>query len=131
VREDRLLESPQVRTGLERQLLRQHTVRLAEGLEGVGLAATAVQREHQLAPQPLPERVLLERRSQRGDDLAMVSQRERCLELLLERIDPKRLKPPRLRAEPGCVGEPLQRRAAPQLQRQRNGLGRGTSVAGA
>ena len=80
--------------------LREHAPRLVEGLEGVGLAAAAVEREHQLPPQPLPERVLLERRTKRGDDLAMVSERERRLELLFERVDSKRLEPPRLRAEP-------------------------------
>ena len=61
LREDRILESPQVGTGLERKFLREHAPRLAERLERVGLAAAAVQREHQLPPQPLPERVLLDR----------------------------------------------------------------------
>ena len=116
MREDRLLEPPQLRAGLERQLLREHTPRLVEGLEGVGLAAAAVEREHQLSPEPLAEGVLVERRANRGDDLAMLSQRERRLELLFERVDSKRLEPPRLRAEPGSVGEPVQRRAAPELQ---------------
>ena len=127
VREDRVLEPPQLGAGLERQLLREHPPRLVEGLEGVGLAAAAVQREHQLPPQPLPERVLLERRTKGGDDLAMLSQRERRLELLFERIDAKGLEPPRLRPEPRSVREPVQRRAAPELQRERDRLGRGTA----
>ena len=129
VREDRLLESPQVGAGLERQLRREHPPRLMERLERVGLAAAAVQREHQLPPQPLPERVLLERLTNRGDDVVVIAQRERGLELLFESVDSKRLESPRLRAEPGGVGEPMQRRAAPELQRGRGGLGRGAGVA--
>ena len=115
VREDGLLEPPQVGAWLERHLLREHPPGLAVGLERVGLAAAAVEREHQLPPKPLPERVLLERRTKRGDDLAVFSERERRLELLFERVDSKRLEPPRLRAEPRSVGEPVQRRAAPEL----------------
>lgn len=49
VREDRFLESPQVGTGLERQLLRQHAPRLAEDLEGVGLAAMTIDAKAQAA----------------------------------------------------------------------------------
>ena len=129
VREDRLLQPAQLGARLERHLLGEHAPGLAVSLERVGLAAAAIEREHQLPPQPLPERVLLERRSKRGDDLAMVSERERRLELLFERVDSKRLEPPRLGAEPGGVREPVQRRAAPELQREGNGLGRGSGIA--
>jgi hypothetical protein len=131
VREDRLLEPPEVGAGLERQLVREHAPRLVERLEGVGLAAAAVQREHQLPPEPLAERVLLERRANRGDDLAMLSDCERGLELLFESVDAKRLEPPRLRAEPWSFREPVQRRAAPERQRDRDRLGRGSGIAGA
>ncbi len=129
VREDRLLQPAQLGAWLERHLLGEHAPGLAVSLERVGLAAAAIEREHQLPPQPLPERVLLERRSKRGDDLAMVSERERRLELLFERVDSKRLEPPRLGAEPGRVREPVQRRAAPELQRERDRLGRGDGIA--
>ena len=84
-------------------MLGEHAPGLAEGLECVGLAPAAVEREHQLPPQSLPERVLLERRAQRGHDLAMLSKRERGLGLLFEGVDSKRLEPPRLGAEPGRV----------------------------
>ena len=50
----------------------------------------------------------------------MLAERQRSLELLLERVDAQRLEPPRLVAEPRRIGEPLQRRAAPQRQRRRD-----------
>ncbi len=129
VREDGLFKSPQVRTRFEGQLLREHASRLAEGLEGVGLAAAPVEREHQLPPQPLTERVLVDRHPKCGYDLAMLAERERRLELLFQRINPKRLEPPRLGAEPVRVDEPVQRRTAPGIQREPNGLGRCTGIA--
>jgi hypothetical protein len=115
VREDRLLEPAQLGAGLERHLLGEHAPGFAVSLERVGLATAAIEREHQLPPQPLPERVLLKRRSERGDDLAMVSERERRLELLFERVGSKRLEPTRLGAEPGRVGEPVQCGTAPEV----------------
>ena len=79
--EDRLLQPPQGRPRLERKPVRQHTARLLERLERVGLAAAAIEREHQLAPQPLAEGFLLQRGAQRRHQLALLAERERRLEL--------------------------------------------------
>ena len=51
----------------------------------------------------------------------MLAERERRLELLLERVDAQRLEPPRLAAEPRRVSEPLQRagRATARAPRRR------------
>ena len=65
VREDRLLEPPKLGPRLEPQLVGEHAPRLLERLERVGLAAAAVERQHQLPPQPLPEGVVRERRPKR------------------------------------------------------------------
>ena len=65
VREDRLLQPPKLRPRLEPQLVGEHAPRLLERLERVRLAAAAVERQHQLPPQPLPERVVRERRAER------------------------------------------------------------------
>ena len=100
MREDRLLEAPQLGPGLEPQLVAEHAPRLLERLERVRLAAAAIERQHQLPPQPLPEGVVRERRAQRRRELPMLSERERNLELLLERVDAQRLEPARLGAEP-------------------------------
>ena len=96
VREDRLLEPPELGPRLEPQLVGEHAPRLLEGLERVRLAPAAVERQHQLPPQPLAERVVRQRRAKRGRELAMLAERERDLELLLERIDVQRLEPARL-----------------------------------
>ena len=107
VREDRFLKAPQLEPRLEPQLVGEHAPRLLERLERIRLAAAAIERQHQLAPQPLPERVLSERRLKRRDELPMLSERERNLELLFERVDVQRL-------QPAClVAEPRRTRSAP------------------
>jgi hypothetical protein len=50
LREDRLLQSPQLRARLQPQLVCKHPPRLVEGLQRIRLAAAAVQRQHQLPP---------------------------------------------------------------------------------
>ena len=77
VREDRLLQPPQLWPRLEPQLVGEHAPRLLERLERVGLAAAAVERQHQLPPQPLAERVVFERRPDRRRQLPMLPERER------------------------------------------------------
>ena len=61
MREDRLLESPKLGPRLEPHLVGEHVPRLLEGLQRIRLAAAAVERQHQLPPQPLPERVVRQR----------------------------------------------------------------------
>ena len=129
LREDRLLEPPELRPRLEPELVREHAPRLLEDLERVRLAPAAVERQHQLPPQPLAERVVGERRAKGGHELAMLAERERDLELLLERIDVERLEAARLGVEPRRPGQPLQRRPAPQRRCRRHGVGRGGDVA--
>ena len=129
VREDRLLEPPKLRPWLEPELVGEHAPRLLERLERVRLAAAAVERQHQLPPQPLPERVIRERRTERRRELAMLAEREPDLEVLLERVDVQRLEPACLGAEPRRAGQTLQRRSAPEGQRRGDGVRRGRGVA--
>jgi hypothetical protein len=91
VREDRLLEAPQPRTGLERQLLREDSPSLLKHLQRVRLPTASVERQHQLPPQTLPERALLERSAYGGHEVGVLAERESCLEPLLQRIKPKRV----------------------------------------
>jgi hypothetical protein len=129
VGEDRLLEPPQLGPRLEPELVGEYAPRLLERLECVGLAAAAIERQHELPPQPLPEGVVCERRPERRRELAMLPERKRDLELLLERIDAQSLEPAGLGAEPGCAGQTLQRRAAPEGQRRLDGVRRRSDVA--
>ena len=128
MREDRLLEPPKLRPRLEPQLVGEHAPRLLEGLERIRLAAAAIERQHQLPPQPLPERIVRQRRPKRGDELPMLAERERRLELLLERVDAQRLEPPRLGAEPTVPVSPCSAVRA-RGQRRRDRVRRGMDVA--
>ena len=56
--EDRLVEVVQLGARLDPELLDEDLAGVAVGLQRVGLAAAAVQREHQLRVQPLAPRVL-------------------------------------------------------------------------
>ena len=55
--EDLALELVQVRAGLEPDLVHQPGTSRAVGLERLGLASVAVQREHELAARTLAQRV--------------------------------------------------------------------------
>ena len=129
VREDRLLEPPKLGPWLEPQLVGEHAARLLERVERIRLAAAAVERQHQLPPQPLPERVVRERRTKRRRELPMLAEREPDLEVLLERVDAQRLEPARLGAEPRRAGQTLQRRSAPEGKRRRDRVRRCRGVA--
>ena len=62
--------------------------------------------------------MLVQSGPQRGHDLAILTERERHLEPLLEGIDAQRLQPPRLGAKPLRLGQTLQGWTAPERQRQ-------------
>jgi hypothetical protein len=117
VHEDRLLKAAQLRPGLEREPLAQQAPRFLERLERVDLSTAPVEGEHQLAPEPLAERVLLERRAQRRHELAVLPERERGVEPFLDGIQAERLEPPCLGCQRGDVGEALQGGAAPEGER--------------
>ena len=57
VAEDRLFKRPQLRAGLDPDLFDQPPAPLAVALECIGLAPVAVERQHQLTPQLLVERL--------------------------------------------------------------------------
>ena len=57
--------------GLDAELLDERAPRLLVGLERLRLAAGAVEAEHQLAPQPLPQRVLVDQRLELADELGV------------------------------------------------------------
>ena len=58
VGEDRLVEVMELGARLDPELLDEDLAGVAVGLQRVGLAAAAIQREHQLRVQPLAPRVL-------------------------------------------------------------------------
>ena len=128
VREDRLLQPPELRPRLEPQLVAEHATGLLERLQRIGLATAAVERQHQLPPEPLPEGVVRERRTERRRELSMLAEREPDLEVLLERVDVQRLEPACLGGEPRRCRQALQRRPAPERQRRGDRVRRGSGV---
>ena len=61
--------------------------------ECVGLAAAAVEREHQLAAQPFAQRVRADERLEFVGDLGMLSARDVCLDSLAEAVEPQVVEP--------------------------------------
>ena len=124
--EDRPLEPAQVLAGLEPELLvEQPAAGLVDG-ERVRLAPAAVQGEHQLAAQPLAERMSADEPLQLRDELGLPAELEVGVDALLERGEPLLLEARALGAREGCV-ELGERWAAPERERlpeHISGLGR-------
>ena len=81
----------QLRPGLEADLLDQPGPRGAVGLQRLRLAAVAVEREHELAAQPLAQRMLAHERLQLADHARVVAERELRLDAQLDRRQPQLL----------------------------------------
>src|SRR5690349_8846966 len=69
---------------------------LLVALQGVGLAPTAVQREHQLGLQALPKRMLMDERVKLADQSSVLAQRKVRVDPILERSQLGLLEPPNL-----------------------------------
>jgi hypothetical protein len=92
--------SLQVLEGLARlqpELLGQHISRLPVALQRVGLAARAVEREHQLCPQPFPQRMLGDECLELADDHVVTSEGKVGVEPLLHDREPQLLESADLR----------------------------------
>ena len=110
-REDRLLELAQLAAGLDPELLDERPPRLLVGLERLGLAARAVEREHQLAAQALAQRVLVDQRLELADERRRGAPSARSrVDPLLERSEAQLLEPGDL--APGRRARRRSRRAA-------------------
>ena len=115
--EDRVLELLEAGARLEPQLVRQHAPRAAVGLERLSLARRAVQRQHQLAPQPLAQRVLGHQRLELTDEPRMAPRGQLGVHARLEGLEPQLLDAGDLGLRERLIGEVAERRAAPQIQR--------------
>ena len=115
--QDRLLEPPQLLARLEAKLIRELAAGRAVGLEGLRLPAGAIEREHQLGAQALPQRVLRHERLQLADELGMPPGGEIGFDALLERRQPELLEPRDLGLGERLVGQVGERGAAPERER--------------
>ena len=114
LREHRALEILERSARLDPQLLDKGHARVAVDVQRFGLAPRAVEREHQLATQPLAERMARAQRLELCHELRRLAAAQVGLQPVLERLEPQLLEPGRLRLGKRLVREVGQRRAAPQ-----------------
>src|SRR5207244_104819 len=76
VAEDRALELLELRARLDPELVHEQPATLAVARERVGLAPAAVEREHQLPPQPLAQRLVLDEPFELGDEAIVATELE-------------------------------------------------------
>ena len=115
--ENRLVEVMELGAWFDPELVDEHLAGVAVGLERVGLAATAIQREHQLAMQPLAPGVLAGELLELADELGMPPGGEVGLDSQLHGLEVLLLQARDLARRERRGGELGQRRPAPQLQR--------------
>ena len=118
-----LLQLTQLLAGFQTQLLDQHLAAPAEDLERVGLAPRAIEGEHQLATQPLAQRVLGNRGGELADQLAVPAEAQLDVEALLQGGHLVLGDPVGGRAHYVAV-DALQRRPTPERQRRPVPIGR-------
>src|SRR5262249_8372051 len=111
------LELLQHRSGVDPELLGEQPTPALEHLQRVGLPAAAIQRKHQLATQPLAERVLGDERLQLRDQLVMSAERQVGLDPIADRRQPELLQPRDLTLGERLTPEIGQRLAVPERER--------------
>ena len=97
--EDRRLQLGQLGRRIEAELLGEHGARARVHAQRVGLAAAAVQGDHQAAGEPLAQRVLVGRALQLADGLAVTAEGEEGVEAGLQRLQAQLV--PAHRGRPG------------------------------
>ena len=117
MREDLLLERLQLGGGLEAELRHERLTGIGVRLEGLGLAAGSVQREHQQCPEALTERMCTHERRQLTHELRVASAGEICVDPGLEHREALVLELARGRRRERLVREVGERRSTPELER--------------
>src|SRR6516162_4725981 len=91
--EDRLLQLLQLRSWVEAELLLQGTTEAPIRRERVGLAAAAVERQHELAVKPLAQRAVGDERLQLRHEFEVATESQVGLHSLFECDQPQLLQP--------------------------------------
>jgi hypothetical protein len=115
--QDRGFHLSQLTARFETELVDQH---LAGGLvrgERVRLPTSAIQREHQLAPQALPVRVARNEGFELREQLDVAAEGKVRVDAVFDCTRARFLQPRDLEARPRLVGEVRERRLAPQRER--------------
>ncbi len=108
------MHAAQERARLEAELLDEQLPALAIDLERLRLPTGAVEREHQLRPEPLPERMLANERLELRDEVGVSADRELRLGAFLEQCEVELLEARDLLLGERLVAELGERLAAPE-----------------
>ena len=103
--------------GLDAELLHEQRAHTPVRREGLGLSPGAVEREHPVSPEALPQRVLRDEQVELGHHLVGTPERELRFGAVLERDEAYLLEAGDLGLREGRVREVGERRSAPQRQR--------------
>ena len=118
VAKDLRLEPLELGAGLDPELVDEAGACVLVHLEGLGLPARAIQREHQLSPEGLAQRVLADERLQLADDVAVRPELEISVDPLADDDEAKLLEPADLRLREVVERELRERRPAPERERR-------------
>ena len=116
--QDRRFQPPQLLARLDAEVLAERAPRLAIRVERLCLPAAAVEREHELAAEPLAVRVLGDQALQLGHEHVVCALVELCIDSALDGGEPKVVEPSRFRGRKRRV-DSHERRPAPELERAR------------
>ena len=111
------MQLAELAAGLDPELVDERAPRALIGVERLGLTAGAVEREHQLAAQPLAQRVLGHERLELAGHLGVPAGAEILLDALLEAGEPQVVEAGDLGAGETLVGELGERRRHARGQR--------------
>ena len=111
--EDLCLERLECRAGFQAQLFGEMDAGALIDLQRLGLTPRAVQREHQLAAEPLAQRMLTHQRLELTYERGLTSERKIRLDPILHCSQPRLLETRHVALGERFIGEVRKRRAAP------------------
>ena len=117
LREHGALDPLELRARLEAELLDQRLARVLVDLQRLGLPTRAVEREHQLGAEALPERMRRRQRLELRHELGVAAGREPGLDPVLDRRHPELREPGDLGPRERGVGEVGEHGPAPERER--------------
>ena len=126
--QDRALELLQRRARLDPELLDEQPAALPVARERLGLAAAAVEREHQLAAQLLAQRLLVDERLSSATSALVLAELELGLDPRLERVEPELREPAAAGCANGSRRNSASGRPAPERERLAQSCARGAGV---
>ena len=117
------MQAPQRFPGVDAELAGEQVAGTPVGGQRLGLPAAAIQRQHELAVQPLPQRMLGGQLLQLAGERVVPAKRQVSIDPRLQRGEPQLLQAGRLGPGERVVGQVGQHPAAPQPQRLAQRLG--------